>query len=342
MAYLQGIFYGIKMIVIIQGVYAKEEEDFWGKRIQYIENEYSKYVVGINWDLDVQYDRYISLLEEGKVSEACFTLQKLYSDVIEILGKDHSNVVALLYELREFVDTFFSKEDSLKIGLKLYQCNKRIHGNYHLETICAVSSIAASLRDLKKYDDCITLAKYVQKICDHKYGEKSERNVDAMGCLMSHYYAFGRYGKALLCAEKCLEICKCLDHKDLVYYMQCIAIIYRTEAFEDYENALQYDEAAYKQLLKVDAPKEDMLGCIDTIVLDYMNLGRVQEALQMQTILVEISTEVYGTNHLKTLEYTSNLSVLLTHMGSLKMRWRLVRIYIIVVFIPMVNFINAL
>ena len=221
-------------------------------QIKNLEADKIDYIFGIDLELDILYEQYKESLRNENYTSSMLTLCKLYELALRKLGEMHDNIMALLYELLRlsYEVEGLTPKDLLSVHLLLYNYNKNKYGNNHYATICAISGIAANLSSLKKYEDGIVLARYVHKALQRKYGRTDEKSIEALMCVAWHLFDHGRYGHALSMAEQCIELCKNREIKVIYSCYQCIAMIYRTECFEDYEKALEYELQAQKYLEK--------------------------------------------------------------------------------------------
>lgn len=305
--------YNVKNIVIYNGLGEEKETCFF---VRNVEKERIDYERNLSLELDIAYFEYRKKLEDGDVEGAFGNLCKLYRSAYERLGAEHSNTIALLYEFTIFFEFYFSYENLLNMNLSIYKFVQNRYGNRQLLTLSIISAMASCLCEMEKYKDGILLAKFVYKVFKKKFGENTKKTRDAQGCLVWHYYRAGMYGKALSEAELCLNKCNADEKEDIVYYKTFIAKIHKMEHFEDYEQALKYDLEALYEIESCEWNDiNQRISLMDSVAEDYLQLNMLEEAIELQTNVIEAAVRVYGLDDIRTLRYHSNLSFILTAAG---------------------------
>lgn len=286
--------------------YAKNSSNYITMNIK--EKNQFYYEFGHNIEIDKSYVNYLKLYDQNV--DSLFLLSNLieiYNHCLLLLGENHPNTIALLYEIKIEFSYDLSIEEMLEICIKIYNYHKNIDGRSGLNTLNSILNIALYLGEMEKYKDAILLTKYVCRNCKNEYGDKYIYTIKANQLLLVLYYNFGQYGKALSIAKECLYDAS--EYEDIIYIKKCIAKIYRSEAFENYEESLKYELSILNDEQIDDSKKIEVMN---DLAYCYERLNEIDKAITYQSDVIDIALDMYGKMDLKVLEYCFQLSTLLT------------------------------
>lgn len=251
-------------------------------------------------------EKYIDLHveEPDKISENVFLKRRdLYSNLIE-----------LLFKLKDVADRYLTIRERQWINKLLYKCCSKMYGSTHIRTLNIVCNMAKLLGESKEYEEGILLVKYVQKTAEQKYGVFSEENMRILEILMIHYYKSGAMGRALSLAEKSLNLCVDEGNDHSIWIKKFIAQIYRKDMFQNYEKALKYDLEVYEDIKDRSTLTEEIIYQKDSIAFDYYLMEQLHNAIENELETVMLAADYYGADSPEYRSLMENLSMLLDEL----------------------------
>lgn len=310
LSYGTHLYFDIKKISFYTNL-RENSFEFFSWNIPEQEHNFFDYEMNLCPELDCMYDTFYKALNYENDATAHLILCELYIKCCDQLGADHPNSMSLLYDFTLFFSEKVLPENLLQIYLRLYHYQKELHGNTHINTLEIITSIARLLCRMEKYKDSILLYKFVHRASCKKHGKYSSITLRAYSNLILPYYCFGHHGKALHCAEKCLENSEQLSLSERIFFKQWIALIHRESHFKSCrEEALKYDLETLSDLKSIDSPDYFLiLRTMNNICIDYLNLEQFSEAFSMESLLLETASKYIEPMHEDILNFKEDFIV---------------------------------
>lgn len=176
-------------------------------------------------------------------------------------------------------------------------------GKYDRRTLSVFRTQLKAFRELDKDDEADAVGSQLTDLCRECSGEESQEAVDFIDEAMADFAEVGMLYEAAECAKILLEICRDRygeDHPDTLIVWGNLGRFrtYINETREGRED-LRAVLAKYRSVMDENAP--EILGIMTDIANASVMLADYDEAIRIQTEIVEKYKELYGENHEKTL-----------------------------------------
>ncbi|KAF7357143.1 FabD/lysophospholipase-like protein [Mycena sanguinolenta] len=201
--------------------------------------------------------------------------------------------------------------NAVKLQVTLLEKLRKLFGDNHLDTVCAMHRLAMTYCELGRFEDAKALQVVVLKKHRKLLGDVHFNTLMAMNNLANIYHSLGQYKEAQKLQVYVLEIQRKFsgnDHYNISRTMNNLAITY--------DSLGQYKEAQKLQLDVLEMQRKfhsnDHLetgDVMNNLANTYDNLGQFKEAEKLKVLVLEQRRKFLGNDHLYTLQAMQNLAL---------------------------------
>ena len=250
----------------------------------------------------LKYDLYKGI--DSSPRKAIQEADAVYKRFLASEGKQGCNTILALDNLCHLLAMAGDYNQALMADAKKYRTYELKYGRDDQLTLYALLDLANDVAHLSDgFNNAEALAKYAYDRAVLKYGDKSQEAALALLERAAIYRRFGAMGKAFFAEEKRYHIIKEIygpDHIETIREKESFADAYREfseyiDGSESLENALKLDQEAFEWRKKVFGANDKFtIKTEEMMIHDLYELGKKQEALDMQMQLISRCEETFG------------------------------------------------
>lgn len=265
-----------------------------------------------------QYDNTLQTIANALIGSAKFDAAEeiLISFMNKITDKNSAPYAVFEFYLSDLRQAQGKYTAAHELAKSAYEKFSRLFGDENPETVDAMGILAATLDDLGRYDEALTLQEKILAFRTETFGENHAETVNAADFLATTLEYLGKYDESLILQEKVLESRKKTfgdKHPLTVNAMNNLAIL--LDDLGRYNETLTLQEqvlAARKEIFGEEHP--ETVAAMNNLSVTMSQLKRFDDALALQEKVLELRKEIFGEEHIETLGAMQNLSISLNDL----------------------------
>ncbi|KAF9040324.1 hypothetical protein BDP27DRAFT_1347492, partial [Rhodocollybia butyracea] len=246
----------------------------------------------------------------------------------KVLGEEHPDTLSRIQNLANRYSEVGRYNDAL---------SKKVLGEEHPDTLSRIQNLAGRYSEVGRYNDALHLAEPLVELSKKVLGEEHPDTLSRIQNLANRYSEVGRYNDAVQLAEPLLELSK--KYNDALQLAEPLVELSKKNLAISYSEVGRYNDALQLaeplvELSKKAMGKEhpdtlgriqnlatDILNRIQSLAINYSEVGRYNDALQLDRASVELSKKVFGEEHPDTLSRIQNLASRYSRIQNLASRY---------------------
>ncbi|KAJ4159125.1 uncharacterized protein LMH87_008039 [Akanthomyces muscarius] len=245
----------------------------------------------------------------------------------------HSDTLASMSNLASTYRSQGRWEEAEKLEVQVMETVKTKVGVDHPDTLASMANVASTYRSQGRWEEAERLEVQVMEMVKTKVGVDHSDTLASMANLASTYRSQGRWEEAEKLEVQVMETVKTkvgVDHPDTLASMINLASTYRSQGRwgEAEKLLIQVVEISRSRIgaghpytlsgAKADGKRQRcFLYSMSNLALTYNDQGRLKEAEQLETQVVEAWRMKLGVDHPNTLSSMANLALIYKNLG----RW---------------------
>jgi tetratricopeptide (TPR) repeat protein len=241
------------------------------------------------------------------------------SNVYRKMDSDNRSVLNLLDGIWNFLDSAGRWTEVCAVETFQLSQVERLYGREHVDTIRAMSNLAATLDNQGKLDEAASMKREALEKMRRIFGDEHPDTIKVMNNLANTFRNLGKLDEAAPIQRKVLEKRRKIlgdEHPDTITAMSNLAITLGNLGKLN-EAASINREVLEKRRKILGDEHPDTITAMSNLAVTLGNLGKLDEAASMNREVLEKMRRIFGDEHPNTIKAMGNLAVTLGDLGKL-------------------------